>query len=245
MPRLVPMRHLPGIVPPASSKVERSAARNLFFLSFLLSHLALAQTPPEPVPALTLAEFRRQVAARSEDPNVPRPVLEDHFFQLVDGQVREAAARQSLDRLAGWTKAAQARFEAQSAPLLDVEILRFAEANAEARLERWQAERDVGLTSVNGLLGRGPHAPLIAITSNASPSSADFQSANDNLAARIERFEQLLTQAQELLAKMYQNYLFGGVTLPALLWQEEQTYQTELQYRLLLVQADRSRAADG
>lgn len=176
---------------------------------------------------------------------MPRPVLEDHFFQLVDGQVREAAARQSLDRLAGWTKAAQARFEAQSAPLLDVEILRFAEANAEARLERWQAERDVGLTSVNGLLGRGPHAPLIAITSNASPSSADFQSANDNLAARIERFEQLLTQAQELLAKMYQNYLFGGVTLPALLWQEEQTYQTELQYRLLLVQADRSRAADG
>jgi len=244
MPRLVAMLHLPGIVPSASSKVERSAARNLLFLSFLLSHLALAQTPPEPAPGVTLAEFRRQVAARSEDPNVPRSVLEYRFYQLVDGQVREAAARQSLDRLAGWAKAAQARFEAQSAPLLDVEMLRFAEANAEARLERWRAERDVGLTLVNALLGREPRAPLIAIMSNASPSRADSQSANDTLAARIERFDQLLAQAQDLLAKMYQNYLFGGVTLPALLWQEEQTYQTELEYRLLLVQADRARAAD-
>lgn len=244
MPRLVPMRHHLGIVPPASSRFGGSAAGKLLFLSFLLAGLALAQTPSEPAPGLTLAEFRRQVAAHSEEPSVSRSVLEYRFFQLVDGQVREAAARQSLDRLAGWAQAAQARFEAQSAPLLDVEMLRFAEANAVARLERWQAERNLGLESVNRLLGREPRAPLIAITSDTAPSSADLQSTNSGLAARIERLEQLLTQAQELLAKMHQNYLFGGVTLPALLWQEEQTYQTELQYRLLLLQADRAGAAD-
>ena len=52
-----------------------------------------------------------------------------------------------------------------------------------------------------------------------------------------------MPQARDLIGKMYQNYLFGGVSLSALLWQEEQVYETELQYRLLLVEAERELAA--
>ena len=38
---------------------------------------------------------------------------------------------------------------------------------------------------------------------------------------------------------MYQSYLFGGVPLTALLWQEHEVFETDLQYRLLLVEQER------
>ena len=219
-------------------------------LFLLIPHAASTQRPPEPDPELTLPEFRALLPAQTGEagqrPEAAARRADGIFFELLAAQAREAAARQSLDRLAGWTKAAQARLDAESAPLLDVEMLRFAEAKAEARVERFEAERHSALSKANRLLGRQLRSPLLALTaetrSPSAPAQTDTPSAG-TFAARIARLEQeLLPQAQELLAKIYQNYLFGGVTLTTLLWQEEQTYETELRYRLLLVQ--QSRAAD-
>ena len=187
----------------------------------------------------------------ADRPNSPARI----FFALLAVQGREAAARQSLDRLAGWTSAAETRLAAQSAPVLEVEMLRFAEARAEVRLERFEAQRRRALAAANRLLGRDPASPLLALTtvthppdalSNAPPASSPPPSGEkpSDFAPPIARFEQdLLPQGHDLLAKTYQNYLFGGVALSALLWQEEHVHQTELQYRLLLVEAERSRHA--
>ena len=84
------------------------------------------------------------------------------------------------------------------------------------------------------------------VTHPSDPSSASSPPLSgekpSDFAPQIARFEQdLLPQGHDLLAKTYQNYLFGGVALSALLWQEEHVHQTELQYRLLLVEAERSR----
>ena len=222
-----------------------SNARNLLFLLLLLPQFAPAQRPPEPASELTLSEFRALLPAAQQNPEAGARAQEV-FFELLAAQARQAAARQSFDRLDGWTKAAQARLDAQSVSLLDVEMLRFAEAKAEARVERFEAERHSALSKANRFLGREPRSPLVALTAEARSSSSPAQTdppSTGAFAPRIARLEhELLPQAQDLLAKIYQNYLFGGVTLTALLWQEEQTYQTELQYRLLLVEAVQSRA---
>jgi len=228
-------RPLMGVIP--------SSARNLLSVLFLLPHLVPAQTSPNADSELTFSEFRT-LRSGSE----ARRLADRNFFDLLAAQGREAAARQSLDRLAGWTKAAESRLAAQSVPLLDVEMLRFTQAQAEARVEQWEAERRRALAEVNRLLGRDPRSPLLALPAQtpvgASTGPTDTAAlAADKFAARIARLEQLLPQAQDLLAKIYQNYLFGGVPLTTLLWQEEQTYQTELQYRLLLVEAEQSRTA--
>jgi hypothetical protein len=207
----------------------------LFFLFLFLSPFVFAQTPSGDDSELTLSEFRALLAGVPESARA-----EAAFFELLVAQGRAAAAHQSLDRLAGWTKAAQARLDAESAPLLDVEMLRFAEARAEVRVERLEAERRSALSKANRLLGREPSSPLIAV--NTTPAAKAPAPGVPSAAARIARLEQLLPQAQELLARIYQNYLFGGAPLTALLWQEEQTYQTDLQYRLLLVEAEQSRA---
>jgi hypothetical protein len=176
---------------------------------------------------------------------------EGEFFRLLAAQGRAAAARQSVDRLSGWTKAAEARLAAESAPPLDVDTLRFAEAKAEARLARFEAEQRRAAREVNQLLGRSADSPLLALTSQAAPDSVEKPgpagSTQGEFAKRRAQFEQgLLPQARDLLGKTYQNYLFGGVSLSALLWQEEQVYETELQYRLFLVEAERElAAADG
>ena len=66
---------------------------------------------------------------------------------------------------------------------------------------------------------------------------------NPDISSRKAQFEkELLPLGTELLAKMYQSYLFGGIPLTALLWQEQQVYQTEMEYRLLLVEAERKGA---
>jgi outer membrane protein TolC len=220
-----------------------SQARNLLFLFLLLSHFAIAQRPPEPDPELTLSEFRALLPAAERNPEAAARA-DAVFLDLLSAQGRVAAARQSHDRLAGWTTAAQARLDARSAPLLDVEMLRFAEAKSEARLEQSEDERHSALSKANHLLGRDPRAALVALTTETHPPGAEIapQSA-DKSSTSIAHLQQLLPQAQELLAKIYQNYLFGGVALTALLWQEEQVYQTELQYRLLLVEVERRRAA--
>ncbi|MGH9786996.1 MAG: hypothetical protein ACRD88_22730, partial [Terriglobia bacterium] len=153
-----------------------------------------------------------------------------------------------------WAKAAEARLAAQSAPPLDVEMLRFAEAKAEARLEGFEAEQRRAVRQINQILGRKADSPLLALTTTAAPDSTGKpgEASRENsalslaseLAERGERFEQqLLPRARDLLSKTYQNYLFGGVSVSALLWQEEQVHETELQYRLLLVEVERERAA--
>ena len=230
--------------------------RNLLFLLLVIvPHLALAQRAAEPKAELTLAEFRallRPAAPAadqtSEAGEASRRRAEEGFFGLLAAQARVAAARQSVDRLSGWAKAAEARLAAQSAPPLDVEMLRFAEAKAEARIERFEAEQRRAARQINQLLGRKADSPLLALTSQAAPDSAEKPgnagSAQGEFAKRRAQFEQgLLPQARDLAGKTYQNYLFGGVSLSTLLWQEEQVYETELQYRLLLVEAEREQAA--
>ena len=235
-------------------------------LLLVIPHVVLAQRGAEPEAELTLAEFRTllrsQAPGSGQSPEAARRRAEESFFRLLAAQGRVAAAQQSVDRLSGWTKAAEARLAAQSAPPLEVEMLRFAEAKTEARLERFEAERRRALRQANQSLGREADSPLLALTTpgsddkqvgaapetgpsgpNASLGNSPSSGASE-FARRREQFEQeLLPQARDLIGKMYQNYLFGGVSLSALLWQEEQVYETELQYRLLLVEAERELAA--
>jgi len=50
--------------------------------------------------------------------------------------------------------------------------------------------------------------------------------------------KQLLPMGTDLLSKMYQSYLFGGIPLASLLWQEQELTRIETEYRLLHVQAE-------
>jgi outer membrane protein TolC len=223
--------------------VHPRRAVHVLFLCLFLPPLVFAQTPPEPVQELTFAEFRALLSARAEQFPEGARIKESSFFRLLRTQAHVSAARQSLDRLAGWTKAAQARLDAESAPLLDVEMLRFAEAKAEARLEQAEALRLHYAEEVNSLIGRELRSPLLAAGAEDSPSDAsDIQSESKLLAARVASLAQLLPQAQDLLAKVYQNYLFGGVALTALLWQEEQVYESEQQYRMAWAEAEEFRS---
>ncbi len=225
-------------------------------------YLQAADTPVE----LTLPQFRAQVReqtppAKQAESNKRAGVV---FLRLVVAQGKVAAARQSLDRLSGWHEAAQARLEAQSAPPLEVEILHFSEARAAARAAQFQTERRRALQQANLVLGKSPDTPLVALTqaisvtaldnrseqsgiplhSGEQPESPRTQEEWEDLASRKAQFEkELLPQGRDLLAKMYQSYLLGGTSLSALLKQETEVYQTELQYRLLLVEAERMLAS--
>src|SRR5687768_15410718 len=104
----------------------------------LLPLAALTQSTAD-AGGMTLAEFRSAVAARlaaqpaprsreKTPPSDPRAAAalqaaDEAFLQLLTAQARLAAAQQSLDRLAGWSKAIQARLEAQNAPALDAETI--------------------------------------------------------------------------------------------------------------------------
>jgi len=204
----------------------------------------------------TYPEFRASVREQSS-PEKLQANLEragEIFARLLAAQGKEAAARQSLDRLSGWHKSVLARVQAQSAPAADEEQLRFAEANAVAHVAQFEAERREALREANVLLKTPPDSAMVALldtkldTKNvpAQPASALQASGasghelNPDVASRKAQFEkELLPLGTELLGKMYQSYLFGGVPLTALLWQEQQVYRTELEYRLLLVEAER------
>jgi hypothetical protein len=229
------------------SKIKGNHFAVLLLLVLLPSRGTLAQRPAEPDPELTLAEFRALLPAQADGQSGESTRADERFFELLAAQGREAAARQSLDRLSGWTRAAETRLAAQSAPLIEVEMLRLAESRAEIRLERFEAERRRAVAAANRLLNRAADSALIAVTAGTSRSepenipSSPKPSAVASQAARFE--QQLLPQAHDLIAKMYQNYLFGGVPLGTLLWQEEQVHQAELEYRLLLAEVERARSA--
>ena len=226
---------------------------------------------------LTLPQFRSQVRIPSpsprqrEDPaavTALRRQADAVFFDLLAAQGKKEAARQSLDRLSGWSKAAEARLAAQQVSPLDMELLRFAEAQAAARLARAEAEQRRWLQEANRLLGRKPDSSLVVLTSRAaaeqpaepkkskespplssaasSPGTSLPQNAASDFAKLQDRLEkELLPRAYELLGKTYQSYLFGGVRLSELLRLEEKVYDAEWQYQFSAVEAEREAAAAG
>jgi hypothetical protein len=216
---------------------------------------------------LTLPEFRALVREHSQAEKLQANLesAREVLSRLLAAQGEEAAARQSLDRLSGWRQAAQARFQAQNAPASDVELLRFAAAKAAASVAQFEAERREALRDANLLLARAPDSALVALadatmettpgktgngtkdkkeepasapTPGPSGSTAAGPELGPDIASRKAQFEkELLPLGNELLSRMYQSYLFGGVPLAVLLWQEQEVYKTELQYRQLLAEA--------
>src|SRR3989338_8909298 len=140
--------------------IPREARNVLFLLLLVIPNAASARQAAVLVAEMTLSQFRALLRSQSQrpgqSPEANRPRADEIFFQLLATQGREAAARQSLDRLDGWTQAAQARLAAQSAPALDVEVLRFSEAKAQARLAQFEAERRRAIRQANHSLGRKP-----------------------------------------------------------------------------------------
>ena len=203
--------------------------------------LAPRESPPQGAPAR---------------PGRPQPEVDQRraaalFHGLLLAQGRQAAARESLDRISGWVKAIQARFEAQNAAALDLEILRFSEAVAATRLARREAEQLRARQRANSFLRRSLDSPLIALpeappakeptTAESSKEGPGVSVANSTYGSRrlaeIEQLEkELLPQGRDLLAKIYQGYLVGGLSLNSLLWQEQELYAVEMRYQSLLAE---------
>ncbi|HWP85053.1 MAG TPA: hypothetical protein VNN17_07680 [Terriglobia bacterium] len=204
----------------------------------LLAVPALAQGPAlpgnEPAAEMTLAQFRALAAARvaaaapaAGKPRPPRseaalPDGDALFLQLLLIQARTAAVHQSLDRLAGWSKAIQSRFQIQSAPELDVAVIRYEEARRAAESARLAAEQKRIAGRANRLLGRPPEAPLRAVLPETSAGEPD---------GVAKQLQEALAQGVELVGKMYSNYQFGGIPLATLLQYENDIYQAEVSYR--------------
>ena len=248
---------IPATVPAAVSLLALVAVSSALYLR-------AANGPIELTLPQFLAQIRDQNPPQQQDGSGKR--AEEVFFQLAASQGREAAARQSLDRLSGWHEAAQVRLEAQSIPPLEVDMLRFSEARAAAQAAQRQAERRTAMGQANLLLGRVPYDPLVALAQAFPLAASDNTEAQSGIplvsgeqpeppltreewtqwADRKAQFEkQLLPQGRDLLAKMYQSYLLDGTPLSALLRQEQEVYRTELQYRLLLVEAEKRLASAG
>ncbi|MBI4442416.1 MAG: hypothetical protein HY649_03450 [Acidobacteria bacterium] len=215
--------------------------------------LPAAQTPTQ----LTLSQFLDLIRSRSAQAQQPAPLSDAKkvFSRLLAVQGREAAARQSLDRISGWSKVVQARFEAQHANALDVEMLRFAEMKAGVELAQFQAVRRAAMQEANRMLGRDSDTALVAITqtmpSSSPPTGETVQTISSRPAvtaetpdisqrpAALDTFQkEVMPQAQALLSKLYQNYLYGGVSLGTLLWQEQEIYKAELSYWSALAEAE-------
>ena len=215
--------------------------------------LPAAQAPTQ----LTLPQFLGLMRSRSAQAEQPASLSDakEVFRRLLAAQGQEAAARQSLDRISGWSKVVQARFEVQHANALDVEMLRFAETKAAVELAQFQAVRREAMHQANRLLGRDSDTALTAITQrlpSSSPSPGETQEAisgrqgtvpeTPDLSKRptaLETFQkEVMPQAQELLSKLYQNYMYGGVSLSTLLWQEQEIYRAELRYWSALAEAE-------
>ncbi|MBI4478922.1 MAG: hypothetical protein HY651_02765 [Acidobacteria bacterium] len=209
-----------------------SAMRTLLLL--LYCSAGRGQTAPDSSTELTLAQFRGLVATRlsetsraatksREKPPPPdlRPA-EELFGRLLQIQARSAAAHQSLDRLAGWSKAIQARFQTQNAPQLDVDVARFEEARMAAESARLETERKRLVERANALLGRPAEIPLVALL---PLSSAEVPNGVD------KQQKEALAQGEELVTKMYKSYQFGGMAVTALMAYEKVLYEFELEYR--------------
>ena len=219
----------------------------LTLLLLLHSSAGRGQNAPDSSTELTLAQFRSLVATRlseasraatksREKPSSPdlRPA-EEVFGRLLQIQARSAAAHQSLDRLAGWSKAIEARLQTQNAPQLDVDVARFEEARMAAESARLEAERKRIVERANSLLGRPAATPLVALL---PLSSAEVPNGVD------KQQKDVLAQGEELVTKMYKSYQFGGITVTSLMEYEKVLYEFELQYREQMVQDAMKPAAE-
>lgn len=230
---------------------------SLLFFAFTLAFLLISIFPvslfaADEAQQILLRQVRDQVKGLvlPKEPIAPRlQQADDVFFQLLTAQGEEAAARQSLDRISGWSKASELRLEAQQIAPLDREMLLFAEAKASVRLSLAEADRRRAQAQIAQAIGKPPTTLFLAVMRRDNSSSQDSpipsqsqpapagDSSVSVLAARWEK--ELLPQAHELLGKIYQSYLFSGVSLTDLLWIEEEVYVTELQYQKLLVQMEK------
>ena len=225
----------------------------------MLALLILVQAPPgvcqtatdsfpDASNELTLDQFRSLVSAhlsqvsrgtnKSRDPK-PSPDLrpaDEVFFQLLMIQAKDAAAHQSIDRLSGWSKSIQSRFETQNAPELDVEVVRFEEARMSAEAARTEAEQNRIIDRANRLLGRPANTPLVALL----PDSGGQESS-----AVESQAKEVLAQGEELVAKMYKNYQFGGISVTSLMEYEKVLYEFELEYREALARNAMKPASEG
>lgn len=198
-----------------------------------------AGATPDPTGGLTLDQFRALVAGhlseatrsaansrgtKSPDRAAPPDLrsADELFLQLLQVEAQDAAAHQSGDRLAGWRKSIESRFQTQNAPELDVAIIRFAEARRIAESARIESEEKLLVGQANNMLGRPATAPLTLIASNRS---------EDTLTALAKQHKDLLAQAEELIAKMYRSYQFSGISVTSLLEYESQVYEAETAYR--------------
>ena len=226
---------------------EQSLVSMLVRMILLQAIGGFAQSAPDSSNDLTLFQFRSLVAARisqttpvnnkSRDPQ-PSPDLrpaDEVFFQLLMLQAKDAAVHQSIDRLSGWSKSIQSRFQTQNAPELDVEVARFEEARMSAESARIEAEQKRITERANRLLGRPADTALVALlpSSGGQESSAVENQARD-----------VLTQGEELVAKMYKSYQFGGISVTALMEYEKVLYEFEFEYREALAR-DAMKAAPG
>jgi hypothetical protein len=184
-----------------------------------------ANAAPPDSSTLTLDQFRAlfeahasRAAGRSRSPVDMKPA-DELFFQLLALQARNTALQRSVDRISEWSKSIQARFRLQTAPQLDIDAIRFAEGKRAAESAGIETEQAQIVERANKLLGRPLDASLVAAAPAREPVGPP--PSND-----------LLTQAEELLDKLYQSYQFGGIPLGVLLWHEEDVYRTELDYRL-------------
>jgi hypothetical protein len=239
--------------------------------------IALASPAADEKTAMTLADFRSQISSqqapaqattrssnkKSEPQAIPAVNLDqadNDFYHVLSAQGNVSAARQSVDRLAGWLKSAETRLQAQSTSETDVALLRLAEGRAASRVARFEAERLDAVRAVNVALKRSNTSQFIALSSNsgkptateeigdkqpkpsvspdkASPKNPDI---SPDLASRRAQFEtDLLPAGNDLLGMTYQSYLFGGRSLTELLWQEQEVFRTDLEYRQLLVELEK------
>jgi len=232
---------------PARSKVMPSseAVRLLFLVGLLvlglpeclLSQNQLANSAQNG--GVTLVEFRQRIA-KSTDALKTKPAAlqsavdyqaaDEAFAQILLTQARVSAARQSLDRLAGWNKAIKPRIENQSIAAIDVEILALAEKKAASEVARQEAALRRAAATANDILAREASSPLVAIVDAPAADSSDGQGLNT-----MEK--EVLTRSRDLLAKLFQSYSVGGVEVTELLWYEREAAEAESAYRLWAARA--------
>src|SRR3989338_10434510 len=100
--------------------IPREARNVLFLLLLVIPNAASARQAAVLVAEMTLSQFRALLRSQpqrpGQSPEANRQRADEIFFQLLATQGREAAARQSLDRLARWAQAAPAGVAAARAP---------------------------------------------------------------------------------------------------------------------------------
>jgi len=240
-------------LPTISNKPSRCSSRAArLILKALMMLVALAVLPSyaaDQKTELTYSAFRAVLGEQTSAESAG--MAAELFFRVLGAQGRVSAARQSLDRVSGWYKAAQARLQAQNVPPSDVELLRFAQVKAAARVAQFETERLRAVEQTNLLLKRPASTPFVALMESPPeaapqkmeqkagvPSTAAPQDIAPDFTSRKAALEnELLPLGNELLGKMYQSYLFGGIPLTSLLWQEQEVYEADLEYRLLLLEA--------